>query len=182
MKFDWTMERIDTMRRLLAEGYSSSYVAAQIGTTRNAVIGKAHRIEKATGAMLLRNRPKIQVIRQYKPRQPRVREEQPKNGTVAPSMVGDTGGYRMPKVRLKYRPRETPTLKLGRSCGIVDVTGCKWPVGYDPHVAGGHLFCNSELHDSRYCEFHAQESRASYSTELIVKTMKAALGANKRAA
>ena len=182
MKVDWIMERIDTMRRLLAEGYSSSYVAAQIGTTRNAVIGKAPRIEKATGAMLFRNRPAVQVIRQYKPRQPRVREEQPKAGKVAPSMAGDTGGYRMPKVRLKYRPRETPTLKLGRSCGIVDVTGCKWPVGFDAHVARGHLFCNSELHDSRYCEFHACASRASYSTELVTRTYKQALHTHKRSA
>ena len=94
------------------------------------------------------------------------------------SPAGGQLSRRMPKVR----PRENPTLKLGRSCGIVDVTGCKWPVGFDAHVAGGHLFCNSELHDSRYCEFHACESRASYSTELIVKTMKAALGANKRSA
>ena len=41
----WTEERIDMLRELWAKGLSCSKIAAQLGgTTRNAVIGKAHRL------------------------------------------------------------------------------------------------------------------------------------------
>ena len=41
----WTEERIDMLRELWAAGLSCSKIAAQLGsTTRNAVIGKAHRL------------------------------------------------------------------------------------------------------------------------------------------
>lgn len=171
MKFDWTEEVVATMRRLLAEGFSTSYVAAQIGTTRNAVIGKAHRIEKTTGVMLMRNRPIYNAPRQHRNLKPRVFKE----ASIGPSMPGDAGSYRMPKVRLKYQSPKPSSFKPGVECGILDVTGCKWPVRDEPRFAGGHAFCNAELHDHRYCEFHAQMSAASYSDELIRRTTKAAL-------
>jgi len=179
MKFEWTDEVVATMRRLLAEGFSCSYVAAQIGTTRNAVIGKAHRIEKGLGKMIPRNRPMIGAPRQQRDPKPKVGKAK----TLGPSMSGDAGGYQMPKVRLKYRPRTTAEFKPGQECGITDVTGCKWPVRDEPKFAGGHAFCNGELHDHRYCEFHAQMSAASYSDDLIRRTTKAALAVYvKRAA
>ena len=184
MTFQWTMEKIDTMRRLLAEGYSCSLVATQIGTTRNAVIGKVQRIEAATGMPLVRKRPMLGAPRQQRDPKPKVvKPKVVKPKSIGPSMPGDAGGYRMPKVRLKYRPRKTATLKPGVECGILDVTGCKWPVRDEPKFAGGHAFCNGELHDHRYCEFHAQMSAASYSDELIRRTTKAAIAAYiKRAA
>lgn len=42
---EWTKERVATLKRLWEEGYSASQIAAALGdVTRNAVIGKAHRI------------------------------------------------------------------------------------------------------------------------------------------
>mgnify|MGYP001307963677 CR=1 FL=1 len=42
---DWTEERIDLLRRLWGQGQSASQIAEQLGgVTRNAVIGKAHRL------------------------------------------------------------------------------------------------------------------------------------------
>ena len=41
----WTPERVDTLARLWAEGLSARQIAAKLGgVTRNAVIGKAHRL------------------------------------------------------------------------------------------------------------------------------------------
>ena len=41
----WTDERVDLLRRLWDEGLSASQIAAQLGgVTRNAVIGKVHRL------------------------------------------------------------------------------------------------------------------------------------------
>jgi len=43
---NWTDERIELLKKLWAEGYSASQIAAQLGgVTRNAVIGKAHRLK-----------------------------------------------------------------------------------------------------------------------------------------
>lgn len=42
---EWTEERIETLRRLWAQGQTASQIATLLGgVTRNAVIGKAHRL------------------------------------------------------------------------------------------------------------------------------------------
>jgi GcrA cell cycle regulator len=39
----WTAERLETLRTLWLQGYSASQIAAQLGVSRNAVIGQVHR-------------------------------------------------------------------------------------------------------------------------------------------
>ena len=48
----WTDERVELLRKLWNEGLSASQVAAELGTgvTRNAVIGKIHRLGLAERA------------------------------------------------------------------------------------------------------------------------------------
>ena len=42
---NWTDERVERLKRLWAEGLSASQIAAQLGgVSRNAVIGKVHRL------------------------------------------------------------------------------------------------------------------------------------------
>lgn len=182
----WTPKADERLKQLLEQGLSCSQAASalqdefNVPLSRNAVIGRAHRLEHRSGQKMSRPMtPKRATLGPRRGGKPVVIAPRAK---PAPSKAGDTGGFRMPKVRLKYRPRVKPVLKPGKQCGIVDVTGCKWAVGFNPQVAGGHLFCNAEKHDDRYCEFHAHVSRASYSTELINKTVKQVLNTNKRAA
>src|SRR6516165_12541650 len=41
----WNDERVETLKKLWAEGFSASQIAAELGgVTRNAVIGKVHRL------------------------------------------------------------------------------------------------------------------------------------------
>jgi GcrA cell cycle regulator len=41
----WTDERVETLKRLWTDGLSASQIAAELGgITRNAVIGKVHRL------------------------------------------------------------------------------------------------------------------------------------------
>jgi GcrA cell cycle regulator len=44
---DWTDERIGRLKALWAEGQPASVIAAELGLTRNAVIGKANRLKLA---------------------------------------------------------------------------------------------------------------------------------------
>ncbi len=56
---EWTEERVEILRELLAAGYSSRQIADRLGgTTRNAVIGKANRmgLSKPTKSSMTRQR------------------------------------------------------------------------------------------------------------------------------
>lgn len=150
----WTEEKIAEMHRLAEEGLSASAIGRALGCSRNAVIGKLHRVKVRAGLKPERKHPDSP----YKSGSPRRKyTRRPKLEIVAPA------------------PASGP-------CGILDVTGCKWAVGFDKSVPGGHLFCDAPKHDERYCEFHVKQSAASYSDELIKKTVKGALEAHKAAA
>jgi GcrA cell cycle regulator len=59
---DWTDESIADLRRLWGEGHSTAAIAKLMGTTKNAVVGKAHRLD-------LPARPSL-IIRDGRPRRP----------------------------------------------------------------------------------------------------------------
>ncbi len=41
----WTQEQVDQLARLWGEGFSASAIGRMIGVSKNAVIGKAHRLQ-----------------------------------------------------------------------------------------------------------------------------------------
>jgi GcrA cell cycle regulator len=61
----WTDERVEQLKQLWAEGLSASQIARQLGgVTRNAVIGKVHRLGLAGRATPARaERPRMQTVR-----------------------------------------------------------------------------------------------------------------------
>ncbi len=44
-RFDWTDDVVDSLRRLWAEGHSTAEIGRRIGASKNAVVGKAHRLD-----------------------------------------------------------------------------------------------------------------------------------------
>ena len=60
----WNDERVDLLKKLWADGLSASQIAGELGgVTRNAVIGKVHRLSlsgraKPSGGAVRANRPK----------------------------------------------------------------------------------------------------------------------------
>lgn len=65
--FAWPDEAVETLRRLRAEGQSSSQIAAVLGITRNAVIGKAARLGLPLSASVVQYRPSSRRPRVPKP-------------------------------------------------------------------------------------------------------------------
>lgn len=57
---DWTDERVEQLKELYAEGWSSSQIAEKLGVTRNAIIGKTNRLK-------LRRQPVLRQARRYQP-------------------------------------------------------------------------------------------------------------------
>ena len=68
----WTDERVEELKKLWSEGLSASQIAKQLGgVTRNAVIGKVHRLGLSGRAT-----PSRPVRRTAKPARPRGRHTQ----------------------------------------------------------------------------------------------------------
>lgn len=142
----WTDERVEKLRNLWSEGWSASEIARVLGPdfTRNAVIGKVHRLnlqKRATRVSRVLGAPRIaKTKRQREARVARMKSWTPK---LPPAM---------PTHALPAEPLvEPPPLMLS----IMDLTftTCRWPIG-DPKQPG-FGFCGHPVADGApYCNFH----------------------------
>ncbi|TCO73921.1 GcrA family cell cycle regulator [Rhodovulum euryhalinum] len=76
----WTEERVETLKRMWAEGQSASQIAKELGgVTRNAVIGKVHRLglSNRAGGAAAPVKPAPVKEKSAKPEAPAVRAEPP---------------------------------------------------------------------------------------------------------
>jgi GcrA cell cycle regulator len=138
---DWTNERVEELRRLWGQGQTASRIADLLGgITRNAVIGKAHRLG-------LRGRPS-----------PIRRDE---NGTVSRPATAPRVSVPLPATA----KAELPPADVARTAAMPAAApsqpkmaqggarSCSWPMG-DPKQAGFH-FCGGEAVPGRpYCATH----------------------------
>ena len=67
----WTEALIAALRRLWAEGHSTAEIGRRMGITKNAVVGKAHRLMLAPRpSPIRRDLPEGHVPRRSAPRRP----------------------------------------------------------------------------------------------------------------
>ncbi len=144
----WTDDRVEMLKKLWAEGLSASQIAGKMGgVTRNAVIGKVHRLGlsgRATPAKPSRGtapeqrrteQPAASASAKAKPIAPE-REVKPiiRAPEVSEPLVLDTGD-------------RTTVATLNRNM-------CKWPIG-DPAKDDFH-FCGQPSDINKpYCAYHA---------------------------
>src|SRR5262245_39533281 len=66
----WNDERVDALKKLWADGLSASQIAGRLGgVTRNAVIGKVHRLGlagRATTSRMKSHRPRVRTAQAVK--------------------------------------------------------------------------------------------------------------------
>lgn len=63
----WTDEQVETLQRLWAQGRSASQIAGELGSvTRNAVIGKAHRLGLASRPSPIRTESPASRVAKHK--------------------------------------------------------------------------------------------------------------------
>jgi GcrA cell cycle regulator len=133
---DWSDDRVTTLSRLWLDGLSASQIAKQLGgVTRNAVIGKVHRL--GISARGVPAQPRAMPARTPKPRSARL-------SSPARSPRPPAGMAEVPA------PVEGPGLVT--SMAALGAHACKWPIG-DPK-ASGFTFCG-QLTDTVYCRAHA---------------------------
>jgi GcrA cell cycle regulator len=139
----WTPERVEQLRNFVVNGLTCSQIAAEIGVTRNAVIGKIHRLGLSPG------RPAAAPARSSPPRARRPRFSPQRQllrliHAEAPSMPDGTAFASAP-------------VDSVQPCSLVDITPdkCRWPVG-DP-AAADFAFCGNEaIKGFSYCAGHAR--------------------------
>lgn len=138
----WSDERVALLRKLWAEGLSASQIAKQLGgVTRNAVIGKVHRLGLAGRATP--SRPAKRPVRTARPR------------TMGPSVPR----LRMPSsVPLVVIPDLEPLRgEDGKAATVLTLNEsmCKYPIG-DPTDAD-FAFCGRGVFGNHpYCQDHAR--------------------------
>jgi GcrA cell cycle regulator len=136
----WTDERVETLKKLWLDGLSASQIAKHLGgVTRNAVIGKVHRLGlsgRATPSQPQRTAFKT-------PRAPRPAVNvQPRRSTelTLPTIPA--------RVFYPEEPGSATVLTLGAHM-------CKWPIG-DPST-DGFTFCGRRSDsEGPYCVEHAR--------------------------
>lgn len=145
----WTDERVETLKKLWQEGHSASQIAKQLGgVTRNAVIGKVHRLGlSGRAAPSTPSRPLFKPSRPARPVQPanpQVFARRPEVMTPRPAAPS------VPAVVTTYveAPGTATVLTLGNRM-------CKWPIG-DP-TSDDFSFCGRRANDGiPYCTEHAR--------------------------
>jgi GcrA cell cycle regulator len=145
----WTDERVELLRRLWVEGLSASQIAAEIGTgiTRNAVIGKVHRLGMSGR------------IKSAPTAMPRARERTEPIASPAPQTTivvqGNTVLAAVAAPELAPRPIEKVVVPICQTVTMLELreTMCRWPLG-DPSQPE-FRFCGARSSGGLpYCESH----------------------------
>ncbi|MCM2472697.1 GcrA cell cycle regulator [Rhizobium sp. CG5] len=162
---NWTDERVERLKRLWAEGLSASQIAAQLGgVSRNAVIGKVHRLclpgrAKAGGST---SASRVAAAKQRTTSAPRAPNFASR---VTTRTVTRADGATMIKEEVEIDGHEevevvrpsNVVVPISKKLLLTDLTErtCKWPVG-DPMKDDFH-FCGCDSPDaSPYCAYHAK--------------------------
>jgi GcrA cell cycle regulator len=150
MTITWTDERVEQLKKLWADGLSASQIAAQLGNiTRNAVIGKVHRLG-------LSGRAKSPSSAAPRPRKPRSTSHMLR--ISRPSMRGNTALAHAYEVELEPEPEPYDNvIPIGQRRTLLELTEatCRWPVG-DPG-SPDFFFCGGQsLPGLPYCSHHTR--------------------------
>ncbi len=147
----WNDERVETLKKLWAEGHSASQIAAELGgVTRNAVIGKVHRMGLAGRA----KSPAAAAT--ARPRKPRSAANMmritraPVRGNTALALAYELEAEAEPELADNVIP-------IGQRRSLLELTEetCRWPIG-DPGTSDFFFCGGAALTSLPYCAYHSR--------------------------
>ena len=149
----WTDERVELLKKLWTDGLSASQIAAELGgITRNAVIGKVHRLG-------LSGRAKSPSSTAPRPRKTRTHAHMLR--VARPAIRGNTALAQAFEYEVEVEAELVDNIiPIGQRRTLLELTEetCRWPIG-DPG-SSDFFFCGGRTITSLpYCAFH---SRVAY--------------------
>jgi GcrA cell cycle regulator len=149
----WTDERVEMLKKLWADGLSASQIAAELGgITRNAVIGKVHRLG-------LSGRAKSPSSAAPRPRKARTHQHIMR--VSRPAMRGNTALAHAYEYEIEVEPELVDNvIPIGQRRTLLELSEetCRWPIG-DPG-SQDFFFCGGQsVTGLPYCSYH---SRVAY--------------------
>lgn len=166
----WTDERVEILKKMWGEGQSASQIAKELGgVTRNAVIGKVHRLglsNRATTNAAPKAEAKPKATPKAEPKeQPASKAaepaaEKPSNVTPLRRQIIPAGQPLPPQpsaneISPEALARVSEIEKKAKKLTLLELTErtCKWPVG-DP-ATPNFWFCGLPTQTGKpYCEAH----------------------------
>jgi GcrA cell cycle regulator len=154
----WTEERVERLKKLWSDGLSASQIAADLagGVTRNAVIGKVHRLGlsgrgKPSGA----GTPRPRKAAPRAPSAPTTFDQLRRRSATALAPARAP----LPEAEVAYQPLpvEEVVIPMSERVTIMELRDsmCRWPLG-DPSTAE-FRFCGARAGTAGpYCGYHAQ--------------------------
>jgi GcrA cell cycle regulator len=162
MTAGWTEDRVGALKKLWLEGQSASQIAKQLGggVTRNAVIGKVHRLGlsgRATPSQPARTTTTTTTFRPAKTRT---------TPPVQPVAAAPRRVEAVAPIRANVPVAPTPIAVVDELPGTATVLTlgahmCKWPIG-DPS-SREFSFCGRRASEGVYCGEH---SRVAYQPQI----------------
>ena len=175
----WTDDRVEKLKQLWGDGMSASQIAKALGgVTRNAVIGKVHRLglsnrgtaaggQAATGEAKKADKPArpsrpVKAVAEAKPAAAVVEEEVARPAPVmvrTQPVIRDATQPRAPGLPTPEERAARATLveieKMARKLDLLSLTErtCKWPIG-DPTEESFHFCGLPSAAGKPYCEHH----------------------------
>jgi len=146
----WTDERVELLKQLWGEGLSASQCAGRLDVTRNAVIGKVHRLGLAGRATTSRTRCG------FRPRSTFGRIRAPRPVHILP-LKPVVAAPRQAKTPQKPVATLAPAAPIGDALMLtvaqLDDRACRYPYG-DPRASDFGYCGQHTLHRKAYCGYH----------------------------
>jgi len=141
----WTAERIEELVSLWDAGHSASIIGKKLGISKNAVVGKAHRLK-------LPARPSpIRKSTNTAPRRRAAIFAKPLMEAAAPLPLTEAEIPAQTMTHAELRPTARTKAAGGGQ------QSCAWPIG-DPAKPDFHFCGRPSKEDGPYCEFHARRA------------------------
>ena len=130
----WTPEKEEKLRELWKKGHTASQIAGMLGdTTRNAVIGKAHRLNLESRAVSKRSTAKIST--------------ENSNTEVKQQKLSRKARFQSLLLDKNFEPENPKKLEE-----LTDET-CRWPIGH-PYEENFYFCGRKSMEKFPYCKLH----------------------------
>jgi len=130
----WTQDKEEKLKELWGKGHTASQIAEILGdTTRNAVIGKAHRLKLA--ARTTSNKSQVQ-------------KKQVANSDIKDEKnISRKSRFKSILLDKNFEPENPKTLEQ------LENNNCRWPIGH-PDQEGFYFCGRSPIEGFSYCKLH----------------------------